>query len=406
MIRRLHWFAVVVLLAAAALAGCSGSGDEEPAPAGTGLGPRPWPGRLIVATLGTDRRGAVLELVDDGAGGARIARRLATTAGGTGTLSADGATLVFLAETELIRHDVASNTGRGVEVRVDGAPVQVTNECFQFSPNGQRFLAKDTTGRLLAVDLDGLGVVVDTPKRETYAEIGGAGSTEAVSTVDCGRWLDEQRVVFDHVRAMPSSLTASERTGPQVSLPAGDTAVAVLTGAGVRLVESVTPWRLVGTCGSWVLTRPGGDAYVPDTFLLNGVPEAALGVDKGATPDAGLVRPAPAMDASAAATFLPSCEVFVVGAAKEAADRLAFRRVAPATGAAVDGAQTLIRAEGLPRPEPDRFAWSPGADAAMYVEISDRYTERLYVTSVTTGQAASIDMPEPGRVVAILGWLP
>jgi hypothetical protein len=377
---RVRWFAVAATLVAASLVGC-GSGDDQPAPAASGIGPRPWPGRLIVATLGTDQRGAVLELIHDAAGGARIARRQATSTGGVGGLSADGATLLFLAESGPIWHDVAANAGRQLEVRVDGAPVQVTNECFQFAPNGQRFLVKDTGGRLLAVDasdgveggVEGAAVVVDSPDR------GSSGSA-----VDCGRWLDDQRIVFDHV----------------------NTKLAVLTGTGVRLVESATPWRVVGTCGSWTLTRRGGATYTPDTYLWNGVPEEALASDRGVTPDARLVRPGAAMDAYAAAAFLPSCDVFVVARAKESADRLAYRRVTPSTGAAVDGATTLRAAEDVPRLDPDGFAWSPGAEPTMYVEISDRYDARLYITEVTTGQAASIAVPEPGRVVAILGWLP
>jgi hypothetical protein len=414
MVRRLRWIAVAATLAAASLAGC-GSDGAEPAPAGSDLGPRPWPGRLVVATLGTDRRGAVLELVHDGAGGARIARRLATTAGGAGSLSADGATLLFRAESGLIRHDVAGNAGRQVEVRVDGVPVRITSECLQFAPNGQRFLAKDAEGRLLAVDATAGAkadpvvadaVVVDAPKRERYVEIGGSRSTEGVSAVDCGRWLDDQRVVFDHVRAMPGSLPGNQMTGAEVPLAAEDTALAVLTGTGVRLVESASPWRPVGTCGSWTLTRRGGAAYQPATYLWNGVPEEALAIDEGVTPDARLIRPGPAMDTYAAATFLPSCDVFVVAQAKESVDRLAYRRVSPATGAAADGPSTLRAAEGVPRLEPGGIAWSPGADPAMYVEISDRYDARLFVTEIATGQAASIAVPEPGRVVAILGWLP
>jgi hypothetical protein len=383
MVRRLHWFAVVVTLVAAGLVGC-GSGDDEaaPAPVGSELGPRPWPGRLIVATLGSDRRGAILELVYDAAGGARIARRLATTAGGAGSLTADGATLLFLAESGPIRHDVAGNAGRQIEVRVNGAPVRITSECLRFAPNGQRFLAKDIEGRLLAADITGVvggdpvvadAVVVDAPNRDSSA-----------STVDCGRWLDDQRIVFDHV----------------------NTTLAVLAGTGIRLVESASPWRLVGTCGPWALTRRGGAAYTPDTYLWNGVPEVALASDQGVTPDARAIRPGAAMDAYAAATFLPSCDVFVVAQAKESVDLLAYRRITPATGAAVDGPSTLRAAEGVPRLEPDGFAWSPGADPAMYVEISDRYDARLYITEVTTGRAASIAVPEPGRVVAIVGWLP
>jgi hypothetical protein len=367
------------MLVAASLVGCR-SGDEQPVPAASGIGPRPWPGRLIVATLGTDQRGAVLELVYDAAGGARIARRLATTTGGAGGLSADGATLLFRAESGPIWHDVATNTGRPLEVRVAGAAVQVTNECFRFAPNGRRFLVKDTAGRLLAVDagdgveggVEGTAVVVDAPGRASSA-----------STVDCGRWLDDQRIVFDHV----------------------NTTLAVLTGTGVRLVESVTPWRVVGACGSWTLTRRGGTTYTPDTYLWNGVPEEALASDGGVTPAARRIGPGAAMGAQAAATFLPSCDVFVVARAKESADRLAYRRVNPATGAAVDGPTTLRAAEGVPRLDPDGFAWSPGAEPATYAEISDRYDARLYLTDIGTGEAAAIAVPEPGRVIAILGWL-
>jgi hypothetical protein len=375
---RLRWIAIAATLAAASLAGCGSAGDV-PAPASSELGPQAWPGRLVVTTLGTDRRGAVLELVYDAAGGARIARRLATTTGGAGSLSADGATLLFRAESGLIRHDVASNSGRQVDVRVNGAPVRITSECLQFAPNGQRFLARDSEGRLLAVD----GTAVERVD-PVVAEAVVVDAPTAGSTVNCGRWLDDQRIVFDH----------------------GNTTLAVLTGTGVRLVKSVSPWRIVGTCGSFTLTRRGGAAYTPDTYLWNGVPEEALATDRGMTPDARLIRPGPGMDTYAAATFLPSCDVFVVAPAKESVDRLAYRRVSPATGAAADGPSTLRAAEGVPRLEPGGIAWSPGADPAMYVEISDRYDARLFVTEITTGLAASIAVPEPGRVVAVLGWLP
>ena len=404
MVGRRRWFTLVGVFAGTVLLGCAA--HDKPAPTGPAAAALPWTGRLVVATVGTDKRGAILELVHDGGGGVRLARRLATTAGGTGALSADGATLLYLGPAGLMRLDVGTAAAQPVQVRVGAAAVAVTDECFQFAPNGKRFLVKDADGRLLAADPTGDAVVIDTPKRETYTEIGGTRRIEAVSSVDCGRWLDDQRVVFDHLRFMPPSLSAANWSQPTMSLSAKDTALAVPTGAGVRLVESVTPWRVVGTCGSWTLTRRGGDAYTPETFLWSAVPEQALAVDGGTTPDTGLMRPGPAMDAYAAATFLPSCNVLVVARAKQQADRLAFRRVNPATGATVEETLTPRAVESLPRFEPDKLAWSPATRSPMFVEMSERDSERLFVTEVSTGLSAPIDMPEPGQIVAILGWLP
>jgi hypothetical protein len=379
-------------LAALALAACAagppaGPGDAVPSPP-------PGPtvsGRILVfsaeaRTVAEVRPGGTATLVEGAVAAA---------------LSPDGRSLAYATgRGELSVRTVDGDTERLVAVRRGGDTVAVAPGCLQWSPDGRRlsFFALPY-GDLYVSTLDGVATRVEAVKRETYQETAGqfvipradpTGSTvELKAEVTCGRWLDERRLVFDRVAAMPGAVTLDEdeRDAP---VPADTTTVATLE--PLRLVDSPDRWRVDDRCGEHVLTFvQGGDGG--DRYVLRGdeIDDAALARPGAAAPVAGKLP-------RARAAFIDGpCDVLLLlGASTELHPTQRWTR---ATGQVQDLTPTFDADHNPFALDPDTVAFRP--DGTAYA-VADGGT--LFLADLGTG--GSIVASGAGQVTRVLGWLP
>ncbi|TDV57791.1 PD40 domain-containing protein [Actinophytocola oryzae] len=378
--------AVVLVIAACAPAGPVDTGDPIPSnPPGPKL-----TGRLLAFDQGPEAgEGRVVE-VRDGA--------TATVADGViaADLSQDGRQLAYAREDgTLVRRDLASGAEATIPVNV-----LLSNDCLSWSPDGTRlaFLGR-VDNALYVTTVDGVVTRVDQPKQERYVQSAegyilpradpAGGSVILFSVVACGRWLDDNRLVFDRVATMPGTVVVDEDEPTQQVL-ADTTTVAVLDPP--RLVDSPGQWRLEDRCGDRVMTFVGGETS-GDRYVVE---PSAIGDDE--LGDAGWPAPGGGRLPSARAAFVDgSCDVLLLSGA--AGEWHTTSRYVVDTGRTEKLRPTFDDDHNPPLLEPDSVAFNPEGTAWAVADGG-----ALFVFDLETG--GSTFASGTGKVSKVLGWLP
>jgi hypothetical protein len=393
---------VAALTTALSLGACSGSPPDPPPPRTSPPGPV-LHGRLIVQTGDS----VVWALTSDG--GSIRASKLAT-ASRSAALSPDGRTLAYVAGTDLVFKDLASDNEQRQAVSLAGSPVPPDpGLCLNWSPDSSRVLYLDTSGALDIATPSGQVTRIDQPKEAMYADTGGVpllipdpgDKTYTVrSTISCASWLDPNRIVFDRVGGyMPARVLKN----PDGSIPktvAPDTTTIAVLGSPLQLVNSAGQWELAGVCGNRLLTKSHavyGQAQT--TYLLTNLMTQALTQPNGATPKGSEL---PDQDKQLDPTFIPgSCAVLMVDDVGSQPTFTTYR-LDP-------GATTPVPGKPLPGVGfSGRWApvWNPDPNPTVFADLAPYKFLRLL--DVSTGGVTTLNLPDAPKATqlfAVLGWL-
>lgn len=385
----------------------------------------PVGGRVVVWTAQHDVVALSVDAQAIGDGGDPVevpTEQLATDVEVPPALSPDGTQLLLVRPSGLALLDVATGQESTLALVDEGAAAVAAADCLSWAPDGARFTVRSVTGALYVATPGGDARLVDAPKEARYdaVSIGGRvvagipGGRTHRSTVSCGRWLDEARLVLQRVAQMPESVS-TDPADPGAPVPLDTTSVGVIEGDGIRLVDFGDRWYLRAACADrWIVT----DA--PD-----GTDPAGAGTDPSATdgPDAvgrvvvddtadltapgreaggDLLTAGDVIDREALALRPAGCELLAHDAAAGSFD------VVGDTGEAQETFGRWPRDVGpvdVPiTMDPGMHAWEPG-EAPVRVAHARAGYAGLQLIDLAAGTAQVVSSPG-NQVDAVLGWAP